>query len=387
MNVEVKEDGTTKTIETKEARTLSANCDCDCDAEGACLYRNPLDNSDYSQRRHCLEDAIDRLQNQIDDMQDEMVAIHEQFPILKLVFSRTTIWDNVFYDGVRGIDARAFCPSMGGPATQDYGVDDFFHNVYLGIVTNNLPVDEAITNAITEEMRKNPEAAGLVECALGQLKQSLITAYENELLKRGYSEDEKRVLLDRTLTPAEQDAVSRVQTLRRHTNLKGLLLNRIMLALVNMDLKQSECARTYMEKRHCELTAAIALMEGFRQSIASGVLDLGLEFRTNIPHYDICAEIQRAVCCHAGNPACTGTCQDYPADCCTDFQPPCGFMRYLICFGESALCAGVQCEHASFCPEFECNSDPSCEGNTCMMEETCEDTCLQKSQGAWHFPA
>jgi len=376
-SVEIKVNGEPKTTEI-----ASINCDCDCDAEGACLYKNPLENSNYTQRKDCLQDAIDGVQTQINTMNDELNDLYEAFPQIKLLISRTSIWDNIFFDGVKGIDARAFCPSMGGPATQDFGVDDFFHNVYLGIVANNQGVDEAIDNAITEEMRKSPEAAGLVQCALGQLKQSLKTAYQNKLAELEYSEHESKILLDKDepLSLEEKEAFEQVETLRKHIQLKELLRGKIRMALVNMDRKQAECARTYMENKHCELTAALAMMGGFRQSVASGALNFGIEFRTNIPHCDICEEIQRLACCQGGNPACTSACEDYPADCCTDFAFPCGFMRYLICFGKSALDTGEQGEDVSFCPEFEYNSDPSCEGNTCITEEICEDACLQKYQ-------
>lgn len=365
---------------TETAETVSINCDCDCDDEDACLYKNPLENPDYTQRKDCLQDAIDSLQGEIDDLSDDLQDLYNQFPQIKLLLLRTTIWDNIFYEGVEGIDARAFCPSMGGPATQDYGVDDFFHNVYLGIVANNQSVDEAIDNAITEEMRQSPEAAGLVQCALTQLKQSLKTAYRNKLEELDYSEEKMDILMDKELTPAQEQALAHVETLRKHIHLKELLRNKILLAMVGMDRKQAECAKTYMEKKHCELTTVMAMMGGFKQSVASGVLDFGMEFRTNIPHCDICEGIQRLACCHGGNPACTSACEDYPADCCTDFEFPCGFMRYLICFGKSALDAGEVGEDVLFCPEFEYNSDPCCEGNTCITEEVCEDTCLKTSK-------
>ena len=368
--------------EPKTTETASINCDCDCDAEGACLYKNPLENSDYTQRRDCLQNAIDVVQNQTNEMNDELNELYRDFPRIKLPISRTTIWDNIFFDGVKGIDARAFCPSMGGPGTQDFGVDDFFHNIYLGIVANDQSVDEAIDNAITIEKKKSTAAAGLVECALGQLKQSLKTAYKKELAKRGYDAAQQDVLFDgiKGLTPVEREKFEEAETLKKRIALKELLRGKIRMALVNMDRKQAECAKTYMENRHCELTAALAVMGGFRQSVASGALNFSIGFRTKIPHCHICEEIQRLACCQGGNPACTSACEDYPADCCTDFQFPCGFMRYLICFGKSALVPEEQGEDIPFCPEFEYSSGPCCEGNTCITEEICEDACLQESE-------
>ena len=369
----------------KTTKTASINCDCDCDAKDACLYKNPLENSDYTQRKECLEKSIDSLQNQINDMNKELVALHKQFPKMKLLFDRTTIWDNIFYDGVTGIDARAFCLSPSGPGIQDYGVAEFFHNVYLGIVANNQSVDEAIKNAITEDMRKSQKAAGLVECALTQLGKSLKTAYEKELKNRGYSEKDIEILLNKNLTPEEKQAVEQVEKLRKEIQLKDLLRNKILLALVNMDRKQSECAKKYMEKKQCELTVAMAMMEGFKQSVASGELNFDTGFKTDFAHCDFCKEIQRLACCHGGNPACTSACKNYPADCCTDFKFPCGFMKYLICFGKSALYAKEQDkeeaeeqgEDVLFCPEFEYNSDPSCANNTCVTNEVCEK-CTKK---------